>query len=104
MIDINVLREYYLTDRVFVTEHAAERYRQRGISSRDVRAAVETGEIIEDYPNDFPFPSCLVLGKDENGKYLHVCMSDEGTASRIITAYYPDKDRWGEDFKSRKEL
>lgn len=46
-------------------------------------------EIIEQYPEDFPFPSCLILGKNEQGKILHVCMSDEGSASRIITAYYP---------------
>ena len=31
-------------------------------------------------------------------------MSDEGTTSRIITAYYPDKDKWEEDYKTRKEI
>lgn len=30
-------------------------------------------------------------------------MSDEGSMSRIITAYYPDKDKWSVDFKVRKE-
>jgi hypothetical protein len=30
-------------------------------------------------------------------------MSDEGSMSRIITAYYPDKNKWNADFKTRKE-
>ncbi len=104
LIDIETLRNYYKKDVVFVTEHAAERYRQRGIRTRDVRVAVENGEIIEQYPEDYPFPSCLICGKDENDNYIHVCMSDEGTTSRIITAYYPDKDKWEEDYKTRKEI
>ncbi len=103
MIEIEKLQEFYKTDSVFITEHAAERYRQRGIKLKDVRRAVENGEIIEQYPEDYPFPSCLICGRDENGKVIHVCMSDEGTVSRIITAYYPDITKWDGDFKIRKE-
>ena len=103
MIIINQLQEYYKSDKVFVTAHASERFRQRGIKARDIRNAVMFGEIIEQYPKDFPFPSCLVLGKDLNGKIIHVCMSDEGNSSRIITAYYPDSNKWDENYKVRKE-
>ena len=103
MINIDNLREYYRNDKVFVTQHAAERYRQRGIKAKDVRAAVENGEIIEQYPEDYPFPSCLVLGNDLNGKVIHICLSDEGSSSRIITAYYPDADKWEEDYRTRRE-
>ena len=46
MIDIEKLRKHYQDDAVFITEHAAERSRQRGILTRDIRNAVETGEII----------------------------------------------------------
>lgn len=104
MIDIETLREYYKQDSVFVSEHAANRYRQRGIKARDVRTAIENGEIIEQYPEDHPFPSCLILGKDENGDFLHVCMSDEGSSGRIITAYHPDIAKWNMDLKIRKEI
>ncbi len=103
MIDIEVLRKYYEDEKVYVTGHASERYRQRGIRAKDVRRAVENGEIIEQYPEDYPFPSCLILGRDENGKALHVCMSDEGSACRIITAYYPGVEKWEADNKTRKE-
>ncbi|MBE5807680.1 MAG: DUF4258 domain-containing protein [Clostridiales bacterium] len=102
MIKIDDLRKHYQDDAVFITEHAAERARQRGILSRDIRSAVENGEIIEQYPDDYPFPSCLVLGEDEQGNSLHVCMSEEGNGSRIITAYYPDKSRWNDDLRTRR--
>ena len=102
-MDINVLREYYKKDAVYITQHAAEQCRLRGIISIDIRSAVDNGEVIEDYPTAFPFPCCLILGTDRNGKSLHVCMSDEGSASRIITAYYPDPDRWSADFRVRRE-
>lgn len=103
MIDIERLRSYYKTDRVFVTAHAAERFRQRGIQAKDIRHVVEMGEIIEQYPDDFPYPSCLILGEAESHQLIHVVMSDEGTASRIITAYLPSLDKWEADLKTRKE-
>ena len=102
MIRIEDLREYYSKDMVFISEHAAERFRERMIRAKDIRLAVSNGEIIEQYPDDYPFPSCLILGTDESGRYIHVCMSDEGSSSRVITAYYPDSEKWSSDFKERK--
>lgn len=29
--------------------------------------------------------------------------SDEGTSSKIITAYFPSLDKWNSDLKTRKE-
>ncbi len=104
MIDIKLLRNLFTEDKVFVTEHAAERFRQRGIRIKDIRMAVISGEIIEDYPEDYPFPSCLICGKGSDDKIIHVCMSDEGESSRIITAYYPDPTKWSNDLKTRKEI
>ena len=39
-LDIQVFRAYYESDEVFITNHAAERCRQRGISTRDLRSAI----------------------------------------------------------------
>ncbi len=102
MIDIDVLRTYYLEDRVLISEHAAMRFKQRGLKMQDIREAVNNGEIIEQYPDDFPFPSCLIIGKSLDNKWIHVVMSDEGSMSRVITAYYPVPDKWSADFRTRK--
>jgi hypothetical protein len=42
--------------------HALQRMFERGISEREVRAVLESGRVIEDYPHDFPYPSRLLLG------------------------------------------
>ena len=97
------MRQYCDSGEVFITNHAMERFRERGIVVKDILSAVKTGEVIEDYPDSFPFPSCLVCGKASNGKIIHVCMCDDGEASKVITAYYPAIEYWNNDFKTRKE-
>ena len=103
MIDINILRKCYDEDNVLISEHAVMRFKQRDIKMKDIRYAINNGEIIEQYPDDYPYPSCLILGKTKSDEYIHIVMSDEGTMSRIITAYYPDADKWSQDFRTRKE-
>ena len=103
MIDLNTLRTYYNMDAVFMTQHSIRRFRERGIKMQDIKNTVFTGTIIEQYEDDFPFPSCLICGSSSKGLPLHVVMSDEGKMSRIITAYYPDPDKWDSKFKVRKE-
>ena len=101
MFELAIIQGYFESDAVFVTEHAMERFKQRGIWMRDVRAAVMSGQIIEQYPDDFPFPSCLMSGITQDKRVLHVVMSDEGSSSRIITTYYPNPAQWSSDFKTR---
>lgn len=103
MIDIAKLREYYLGDRMLISAHALERCRQRGIRQRDIRSCVFSGEIIEQYPDDYPFPSCLIFGYAEDGRVIHVVASDEGTAGRIVTVYFPNLDKFQEDLKTRRD-
>jgi hypothetical protein len=38
------------------------RLRERGIKRADVINCIQSGEIIEQYLDDMPFPSCLILG------------------------------------------
>jgi hypothetical protein len=103
LIDIERIREYYNNGAVYTTGHADLRFRQRGIKAKDIRNVVMTGEIIEQYPNDKPFPSCLIMGKSVSGRVIHTVISDEGSCSGFITAYYPDEDIWEDDYKTRKE-
>ena len=103
MIELDRIITYFEKDLVFVTIHASERLKERGIKMREIKEAVRNGEIIEQYPEDFPFPSCLILGITIQNKYLHVVLSDDGEKSQLITAYYPSKEKWNDDFKTRKD-
>lgn len=62
-----------------------------------------SGEIVEQYPDDFPFPSCLIFGYASDNRIIHVVISDEGESGRIITAYIPNTTKFENDLKTRKE-
>ena len=52
--------------RIEWQRHALERILERGISRQDVFNVLLTGEEIEEYANDTPFPSALLLGWKKN--------------------------------------
>ena len=90
-------------DNIAVTQHANRRFRERGISLDDIESAILNGRIIEEYPSDTPFPSCLILGNSLNNLPLHVVVSRDENILYIITAYYPNLQKWHEDFATRRE-
>ena len=85
------------------TSHILQRMFRRGISMDDVLKTLTNGEIIEQYPSDYPFPSCLVLGHTKAGKVLHVVCGSNGVELWLITAYIPSPADWSEDFRQRSK-
>jgi hypothetical protein len=73
----------------------------RMITTREVHDVVATGIVIEDYPNDPRGPSCLILGRGEEGRPIHVVCSPKSEFLAIITAYVPHRDEWSDDFSVR---
>jgi hypothetical protein len=73
----------------------------RMITTREVRAAIETGELIEDYPKDARGHSCLFLGGGIGDRAVHVVCSPKADFLAIITAYLPDPSEWSADFRTR---
>lgn len=105
MIDIKDLQALASDiDNFKVTKHMAVRFKERGIKLGYVRNALLNGEIIEQYPNDYPFPSCLVLNTSDGETPIHVCVGLGDDKLWIITAYYPDTNEWESDFKTRKAV
>jgi len=74
---------------------------ERGISPQEIREAILSGEIIEDYPHDKYGPSCLIFGVTEKHRILHVRCSIFPVW--IVTAYDPklNPERWDKHFKRR---
>ncbi|MBR0350655.1 MAG: DUF4258 domain-containing protein [Clostridia bacterium] len=64
---------------------------------------MKNSKIIEFYYDDFPYPSCLVLGYNINNKLLHVVCGMSDDTVHIITAYYPDVTKWKEDLETRRK-
>lgn len=102
MIDIETLRNYFQNDTIVISEHAKNRCRERNIRQKDIKHCIMSGEIIEQYPDDFPFPSCLVFGYTTDNRIIHAVISSEGEFGRIITAYIPNTTKFKDDLKTRK--
>lgn len=90
-------------ERLIFRVHAIQRMFQRGVTVDDVRQVLATGETIENYPDDTPYPSRLVLGR-LGSRPLHVVFAENNAMREIIvvTVYEPDPDRWDSDFRRRR--
>ena len=102
LLYISDLQDLCQDKSIAMTKHAKNRLIERNINIENIKNAVMTGEIIEQYEDDEPFPSCLLLGMTEQDKYLHVVVSIDNEFMYIITAYYPDENKWEDDLKTRK--
>ncbi len=82
--------------------HALERMFQRHISEEDVKTVLANGEVIENYPQDLPYPSRLILGFCDN-RPIHVVAADtpDQRYTIIITVYTPDPSQWDPTFRRR---
>jgi hypothetical protein len=58
-------------NRIRITDHADEEAQNDGLEFNDILFSVFHGEIIENYPTDKPFPSCLILGYSNKTEPIH---------------------------------
>ena len=85
-------------DKIFkgayrVSDHAVKQMIKRAIARLEIEEVTINGEIIEEYPDDKYSPSCLIYGKTNNGRELHVQLSLPPLVV-VITAYDPDPKEW----------
>jgi hypothetical protein len=82
--------------------HALERAEERDISPSEIEEALlaTNSEVIEDYPDDFRGPSCLILCWTANGRPLHVQVCYPPLVE-VVTVYEPDQTKW-RDFRRRR--
>ena len=85
------------------TGHAIRQMFQRQITKDDVRYVINYGEVINDYPDDKPLPSKLLLGFSKK-RPLHIVLANDiiHKTCYVITAYAPDQKLWTDDYKRRK--
>ena len=72
------------------------------ISAAEVRHVIETGGVIEDYPEDVRGHSCLIVGTGDSERPIHVVCSPKEDYLAIITAYLPSGTDWTDNFSRRR--
>ncbi|NIA11531.1 MAG: DUF4258 domain-containing protein [Nitrospiraceae bacterium] len=100
---IEKIKSAIIKGRINITDHADEELAYDEILDEDLFHSVLYGEVIEDYADDKPFPSCLVYGRDRKGRHIHSvwAYSDEYNIAIVITGYIPETNRWI-DYKTRR--
>jgi len=85
-------------------KHSLQRMFERSITRQEVKLAILNGIIIEDYTDDYPFPSMLVA-YIQSSKPLHVVVSYDENSLKcyVITAYVPDEKHFKSDLVTRIE-
>jgi hypothetical protein len=102
-LDYNEVKRLCKLNAYRWTDHILERMARRNISREDVKSSLEYGEIIEEYPDDYPQPSCLILGRLDCNNPLHVVCGISHDELWMITTYYPDLTEWHDDYKTRRD-
>ena len=96
--------------RLLFSAHAIRRMFERRVGADEVRQVLQMGDIIATYPDDKPYPSCLLLGIVA-GRPLHVVVSMSGTIDaeadfyeecQVITVYSPDPEQWRGGYRTRR--
>lgn len=103
MIEIETLKQMNIPKKIALPKHAKQRLDEREIKIADIVNCIKTGEIIKQYEDDKPLPSCLILGISTKNRYIHIVVSHDDNFIYLITAYYPTSEHWQNDFKTRKE-
>ena len=95
-MDIEDLIDAIRQNRLRISDHADEEAESDRLSFDEVFFSVFQGEIIEDYPDDKPYPSCLIYGDNFRGEPVHSvwAFNKETKWAVLITVYRPDPDRW----------
>jgi len=95
-VDIESITEAIQHGRIRITDHADEEAQADHLSFDEIFISVFQGEIVEDYPNDKPYPSCLIYGDTFRKEPVHSvwAYNQNNQWAVLITVYRPDPKRW----------
>lgn len=95
-MDIIDIIEAIRANQVRITDHADEEAEADQLTFDEIYFSVFHGEIIEDYPTDEPYPSCLIYGQTFSGDPIHSvwAYNERNGWVVLITVYRPDPNMW----------
>ena len=96
------ITELVESGEILISHHARIRMFERNVSTDELIAIISLGEIIEEYPDDEPCPSVLIMGFI-NAVAYHTVIAVCRDHIRVITVYIPEQDKWIEYSRRRNE-
>lgn len=103
-MEIDQIIKAIQTDKIRITNHAYEEAQSDKINFNEIISSVINGEVIESYPKDNPYPSCLIFGFNFQREPIHSVWgyNAENKWAVLITVYRPDPNSWL-DWKIRRK-
>ncbi len=80
--------------QIKISLHAAEEAIAENITRRDIESVMLNAQLLEDYPDWWLGPSCLIYGQTNTGRDLHVVLSYSELPVTVITVYEPESPKW----------
>lgn len=77
-----------------VTQHAQKEMDAEEITLDEVLAAIANGQILEDYAEHLRGACCLLYGRTDEGRSLHIVCTTAEPLLVIITVYEPLLPKW----------
>ncbi len=93
------------TKDILISEHGYDELSNDNLTAREIVEGLKDAVLIEDYPNYPKGPAVLILQKDSSGNPVHAVWGipkGHNRPAALVTAYYPDPQRWNKTFTERK--
>jgi hypothetical protein len=101
LVKLSQVLEAIAAGHIRITDHADEEAAADGVSIDHVLKSIAEGEIIEQYPDDKPYPSCLIYSESDGPLHSVWAYNEINSWAVLITVYRPDPQRWI-DWRVRK--
>ena len=91
---LDLLKQAVQQRQIKISLHAADEALAEEITRPEIEAAMLNAQVLEDYPDWWLGPSCLIYGRTDAGRDIHIVLSYSGLPVTIITVYEPLPPRW----------
>ncbi|NBD35736.1 MAG: DUF4258 domain-containing protein [Chloroflexi bacterium] len=91
---LNVLKRAVREEQLVMSLHATEEALAEHITRPEIEVALLNAQLLEDYPEWWLGPSCLIYGQTYEERDLHIVVSYSDLPITIITVYEPCPPKW----------
>lgn len=91
---LGLFRRAVHEQQIKISLHAAEEALIEHITRHEIESVMLNAQLLEDYPDWWLGPSCLIYGQTDAGRNLHIVVSYSGLPVTIITVYEPKPPKW----------
>jgi hypothetical protein len=97
------IRIHAQAEQFRVTQHAQQEMAEEDITLADVLEAIDTGIILENYPQHQRAACCLITGQTTHNRHVHIVCTTTGPTLIIITVYEPKPPKWPTPTERRRK-